>query len=190
MLDSRLKSPLRRGAATSTRGARRGGHRISALECSPLRARRRVVRRVTGMAQPLPYNVLSFSSSKIEAVRRSTIADVGPKPSFRHKAFATDRARCRATDYRATYGLTASLKRAEEVMFGSTVELMVAAAEAQFPPKVKPEGGASCARATEDSKSLPHAQACAVDHPNSFPYQGRCRADRRVAPSRWGRYCV
>ncbi|MEO7168403.1 MAG: hypothetical protein ABI016_15395 [Chthoniobacterales bacterium] len=48
----------------------------------------------------------------------------------------------------------------------TTVELMVAAGEAQFPPKVKPEGDASCARATEDSKSLPHAQAHAMDHPN------------------------
>ncbi len=43
---------------------------------------------------------------------------------------------------------------------------MVAAAEAQFPPKVQPEGDASCAKVAEDSKSLPHAQAHAMDHPN------------------------
>ncbi len=48
----------------------------------------------------------------------------------------------------------------------TTVELMVAAAEAQFPPKVQPEGDASCAKVAEDSKSLPHAQAHAMNNPN------------------------
>ncbi len=35
---------------------------------------------------------------------------------------------------------------ADNPRISSTVELMVAAAEAQFPPKVKPEGDASCAK--------------------------------------------
>ncbi len=66
----------------------------------------------------------------------------------------------------------------------STVELMVAAAEAQFPPKVKDGDDASCARETENPKSLPHAQAHAMDHPNL-----RCGRKRVVTPERVHMIC-
>ena len=56
--------------------------------------------------------------------------------------------------------------RAQNPRIESIVELAVAAAEAQFPPKVKTEGEASRARVTEHSKPPPRAQARAVDHPN------------------------
>jgi hypothetical protein len=48
----------------------------------------------------------------------------------------------------------------------SIVELAVASAEAQFPPKVKADSDASRARSAEDPKLLAHAQARAMDHPN------------------------
>ncbi len=55
---------------------------------------------------------------------------------------------------------------ADNPRISSTVKLMVAAAGARFPPKVKTEDKALCAGAAGDSKVLPHTQARAMDHPN------------------------
>ena len=52
--------------------------------------------------------------------------------------------------------------RAQNPRTDSICELMVAAAEAQFPPKVKNDDGASRASSTEDGKLLAHTQARAM----------------------------
>lgn len=73
---------------------------------------------------------------------------------------------------------------AQNPRIDSIVELAVAAAEAQFPPKVKADGEASRARPAEDPKLLPRAQARAVAHPNL--QRGRKRV---VTPERVEMIC-
>lgn len=83
------------------------------------------------------------------------------EPIMRHKIASEAKAMSGKYDPPNKKQLLADNPRIE-----TTVELMVAAAEAQFPPKTKCKGEASCARETENPKSLPHAQAHAMDHPN------------------------